>query len=207
MTPSSAEAPKEEESLGDKRTLRKKYLAARADLDPKKRAEASRIIVKHALSWPLYRSVKVTLLYASFREEVETWDLIRESLKRGKIVLLPRTFVEDKTLRLYQIMTPEKDLSPGYAGILEPRPGLPEATRPPEIIFVPGVAFDVHGGRLGYGGGYYDRLLKKYPEAIRVGLAFGVQICPRLPLEPHDQLMDFLITEEGLIRTRCGPSP
>ncbi|WP_456433633.1 5-formyltetrahydrofolate cyclo-ligase [Thermosulfuriphilus sp.] len=193
--------------MESKKDLRKRFLEVRGGLSPEVRALASRKITESVLNWPLFRSVQVVLLYASFRDEVDTWGLFGEVLRLGKCVLLPRTFPTERRLRLYKIEDPERDLAPGYAGILEPHPGLSEADQAPELIFVPGVAFDCHGGRLGYGGGYYDRLLMDYPLAIRVGLAFSVQVVERLPLEEHDQLVDFLVTEQSFSRTRCGPAP
>lgn len=67
-----------------------------------------------------------------------------------------------------------------------------------EIIFVPGVAFDLRKGRIGYGGGFYDKILRK-TNAFKIGVAFSFQIFKKLPLEIHDQKVDIIITEKGII--------
>jgi 5-formyltetrahydrofolate cyclo-ligase len=68
-----------------------------------------------------------------------------------------------------------------------------------DTVLIPGSVFDVTGGRLGYGGGFYDRFLSNSaPQATRIGLAFSRQLVDRVPMEPHDQYMDFLVTEEQI---------
>ncbi|MDH3921502.1 MAG: 5-formyltetrahydrofolate cyclo-ligase, partial [Desulfobulbaceae bacterium] len=100
------------------------------------------------------------------------------------------------------IKDPEQDLVPGYYNIPEPDPKKSLRLEPGEIdaAVIPGSVFDIHGGRLGYGGGYYDRfLLNDAPQAKRIGLAFELQVVDNVPLEPHDQPLDILITEERIV--------
>jgi 5-formyltetrahydrofolate cyclo-ligase len=93
------------------------------------------------------------------------------------------------------------ELLPGAFGVREPAPNLAHAVSPDEIdlILVPGVAFTADGARLGRGGGYYDRLLASLQGHIcKIGVCFDLQILAQLPIEPHDQHVDFLATESGL---------
>ncbi len=142
-------------------------------------------------------------IYVSFRTEVLTMPFINMILKKGKKVTVPLTMVKEKNLLAVNLTDPEKDLHPGYCGIPEPvlstknykykciDPSLIKA------VIIPGSVFDYRGGRMGYGGGYYDRFLKNdAPKAIRIGLAFHIQMVDRLDLQPHDQLMDIVITEK-----------
>jgi 5-formyltetrahydrofolate cyclo-ligase len=136
---------------------------------------------------------------------------INTTLKKGKNVLVPLTMVNEKKLLAVHLTDPEKDLQPGYCGIPEPTllaKNHPNKCIDPaliEAVIVPGSVFDSRGGRLGYGGGYYDRFLKNHAyRAIRIGLAFQLQMVDRLDLQPHDQLMDIIITENEIYHCKRG---
>lgn len=179
--------------------LRREFLARRDALSPEERARLSRQITSHLLSWPHFVRARRLLLYASFRSEVETYPLITWALEEGKEVYLPKTYLKPKELRLFRLYSLE-ELRPGAFGIPEPPEENPEISPEElELVVVPGVAFDRRGGRLGYGGGFYDRLFTQAKEARRVGLCFSCQLAERLPLEAHDVLMHVLVTEEGLL--------
>jgi 5-formyltetrahydrofolate cyclo-ligase len=91
--------------------------------------------------------------------------------------------------------------------VLEPKPECACPVEPDliDLVVVPGTAFDPHGGRLGYGLGYYDRLLADMPLAVRVALAFECQMLPEVTREPHDLPVDIILTEERVLRTRVRP--
>ena len=129
--------------------------------------------------------------------------MIRQCLVREKIVAVPYTDVKRRALLSFMIGNPEKDLRPGYCTIPEPDPARATLV-PPEkidIAVIPGSVFDIYGGRLGYGGGYYDRfLVNDAPQALRIGFAFEQQLVDRVPLEPHDQPLDILITEKRTVK-------
>lgn len=98
-----------------------------------------------------------------------------------------------------------QDLRPGPFGLREPTPALPGlgpealgAAFSPDLFILPGLLFDLRGGRLGYGGGYYDRFLRRRPACPLLGLCFSCQVVPTLPLDPWDQRVDHLCTERGL---------
>lgn len=154
----------------------------------------------------VFKNAKTVLLYASFKSEAATFDLIETRLKAGVKVLLPK--VEGAELGLYEINYPARDfLTPGMMGILEPveedRPGAAKSGRradvnEADVIIVPGVAFDLAGGRLGYGKGYYDKLLARRKTRIPlIALAYEEQIWEGpLPLAPHDIKMDRIVTDK-----------
>lgn len=89
-------------------------------------------------------------------------------------------------------------LQPNRYGIAEPLETAPLCT--PDILLVPLLGFDKTGGRLGQGGGFYDRTLAKYPAALKIGVGFAAQECPEIPREPHDIVMDAILTEKEVIR-------
>ncbi len=142
--------------------------------------------------------------YVNFRTEVETRPLLEKLLKSNKIVTVPVTRVKEKRLDVIKIKDLERDLVPGYCSIPEPSEKQCKTNRiEPEkidVILLPGSVFDTRCGRMGYGGGYYDRFLSAIPGATRIGLAFALQIVEKAPLQPHDERLDYVITESGIIK-------
>jgi 5-formyltetrahydrofolate cyclo-ligase len=122
-------------------------------------------------------------------------------LDLGKIVLAPITKPDSKKLSPCQIINHEVDLVPSQYGMLQPDPRRCQAF-PPEnidVVTVPGTAFDKKGYRIGYGGGYYDRFLKRCPQALWVGLAFEAQLIPDALPEEWDIPVHQIVTEERII--------
>jgi len=188
--------------MADKRTtLRTNILAARDGLPAEARHQKSRIITERLLALPEFAGARSVFAYVSFRSEVETRDLIAHCLHKGVVVSVPLTLPAEHRLRPYAITDPSRDLAPGYCGIPEPLQTLPLVDPASiEMVVVPGSVFDARGGRLGYGGGYYDRFLQgAAPQALRIGLAFDLQVVTAVPLKSHDQQLDYLITETRTI--------
>ncbi len=184
--------------------LRTKILAERDNLQKGQIRQWSSQIHKNLESLPEYGRSLAPLFFASFRSEVETFPIIRRRLVENPPVFLPKTIVEERELQIFSIFSMD-ELAPGAYGIFEP---IGEHCKPVDptridLILVPGSVFDKRGGRYGYGGGFYDRFLsRKAPGALRVGLAFSFQVLDNIPLEPHDELMDYIVTEKGIIE--CG---
>lgn len=155
-------------------------------------------ICKQIEEMPFYKKAKRTAFYFAKDKEASLEYLIGKAILEGKKVFLPKTWLKDKTLTFHQIFS-FSDLKPGPFGLMEPPSENPELKPEKfEIIFVPGVAFDFKKGRIGYGGGFYDRILKN-TKALKIGIAFSFQIFEKLPLEEHDQKVDMIITEKGII--------
>ncbi len=183
--------------------LRRAMLSARDQLDPASRAEKSRRIAALLTGHPAVCAARHFFVYVHFRSEVETLPLIEHFLAAGKTVSVPLTLRKEGRLLAVRITDPASQLRPGCFGILEP--DKEQAVRPAEIdlALIPGSVFDQLGGRLGYGGGFYDRFLSQdAPQALRVALAYAMQLVEQAPLEAHDQLMDMLVTEEQLYDCR-----
>ena len=150
-----------------------------------------------------YKNSRMPLIYVSFRSEVDTHQLIRERLNSGLEVAIPKTDVTNRRLETYLLKDWEKGLRPGAYGILEPDVKVASLIRPSQIdmVVVPGSVFDRQCGRYGYGGGYFDRFLSiEAPQALRIGLAFSLQVLPEIPLKTHDQRMDIIVTENEILR-------
>lgn len=191
-------------SADEKALLRRDMLARRQALSPAVVAAAGETVTKRVLALPQWATAREILLYLSVRNEVETRGLVERALAEGRGVLLPRCRPGVSGLL---DLGPVGDLSearPGRYDILEPPA---EVCRPPEafapdVIVVPGVAFDRTGRRLGFGGGYYDRLLAlpAMAGAFVVGLAYAFQVVPQVPAASWDRPMDAVITEQATYR-------
>ena len=187
----------------NKADLRQNILAIRDGLRPDWRKEFDLRIAAHVAGLGEYVRAETVLFYVSFRSEVDTHGLMKAAWEQGKRVAVPRVIREGNRLDLHVIGSIE-DLSPGAMGILEPDPGRAETCSTDEVnlIMIPGAVFDRKGHRIGYGGGYYDRLLARTPrEVFRLGLAYGRQLVEEIPAEPHDEKLDLVITENGLTYT------
>jgi 5-formyltetrahydrofolate cyclo-ligase len=186
----------------DREALRQKILGARDGLSDKVRQAKSISVMQNFWTLLGMQQWSTLFIYVNFRSEVETLELIKKCINRDIRVAVP--LVEASAVRMIPLLIkdPEQDLVPGYYNIPEPDPKKSLRLEPGEIdaAVIPGSVFDIHGGRLGYGGGYYDRfLLNDAPQAKRIGLAFELQVVDNLPLEPHDQPLDILITEERIV--------
>jgi 5-formyltetrahydrofolate cyclo-ligase len=104
-------------------------------------------------------------------------------------------------LELHAIRNIVTEVTPGYRGIPEPLPTLPRIDESAiDWVLVPGVAFSPEGRRLGYGGGYYDRLMSTLnPAAARIAGAFDAQIAARIPAASHDLSVDMIVTKSRIL--------
>jgi 5-formyltetrahydrofolate cyclo-ligase len=176
--------------------IRKQALDARLKLTPEQRRAKSAEIEAKLFILPEYRAASIVLFYASFQSEVETHHMIRRALAEGKRVVLPR--VKGKELELFEIKSFDKDVLPGAWGIPEPEGGVRVDLKEIGLIVVPGAAFDEQGNRIGYGAGFYDKLLPLY-RGTTVALAFELQIAPEVPADRHDIPMQKIVTEKRVI--------
>jgi 5-formyltetrahydrofolate cyclo-ligase len=179
--------------------LRLEGFARRDGLDRAFRKEAARRIAERALAFPHLMDVTPVGAYWPIRSEVDPRPLMEALLARGQDVALSQILHPHLSFRLWR---PGDVLVKGGFGVREPGPDAPEVF--PQALLVPLVAFDRRGGRIGYGKGHFDRAiaaLERQHPILTVGLAFAVQDIEQVPIEPHDRLLDVVITESELIRT------
>jgi 5-formyltetrahydrofolate cyclo-ligase len=188
-----------------KNSLRAAALAQRGLLSKAESLSRSRSIQAQVLQLPLYLMRRSVAVYSPIQNEVETGDIRDHALLTGKRVFYPRC-TADKDLELVEIRS-VNELGLGRFGILEPTGDrrLSRQGQEEMVVFVPGVAFDVRGNRLGRGKGWYDRLLEKSGRATFVALAYDFQIVDAVPSEDWDQRVHYLITERRIID--CGSMP
>lgn len=192
-----------------KSETRKRVLAAREALDPSARRDFSERVTAQLLELSAYRDAALVAAYVGFGSELDTSFFLKDLAGRGKRLALPRVDKPSRSIKLHAVRDPASQLAPGVWGIREPRPDLcPEvALGEVDFVLVPGVAFTARCERLGYGGGYYDRLIRALDgrAALVVG-AFGMQVVAELPLTPTDRTVDLVVTE-GAIYPRPETKP
>jgi 5-formyltetrahydrofolate cyclo-ligase len=185
-----------------KREIRKKVQEERDRLSHQERTGHSEVVLDRLFSLEEFRTADTIFFFISFRSEVDTVPMIKQALDAGKRVCLPYTYTESKQMVASHIVDFEKELEPGNYDIMEPRPECVRPVPPEEIdiVIMPGVAFDVDGRRLGYGGGYYDRFLDRCrPDSLRVAPCFDLQVIDEVPCADHDHQIHMIVTEKRVI--------
>lgn len=195
--PADAAAPQGAALREAKLALRRRILAARDALPLDERGAAAAAITARIVALPSFAAACTVLLTLAFRSEWDTLPLVRAALAAGKTVAAPRVDTASRMLELHALTDPARDLMRGHEGIPEPLPHCPKVSYDAvDWVLVPGVAFDREGRRLGYGGGYYDRLLPLLGRrAVRVAGAYELQVVERVPAAPHDLAVDAVVTE------------
>lgn len=206
-------------NLGTKKEIRQLGMRSREGIPLEKRQAFSLEIQKKVAEHPFYLEAEEIYCYVAFRDEVSTSFLLETSWEMGKKVAVPKVFV-DKSSRSHQagaghLLRPGtegklkvqpsmefyyinrmEELSGGYNGILEPRDTRHPAEGNHVLVIMPGLAFDPHGGRIGYGGGFYDAYLRRHPHYRRMALAYSAQCFPEVFQEPWDIRPEWIITEK-----------
>ena len=172
--------------------------ARRNALERDERERMSASITRSLLVLDAYRDARSVMAYMTFGSEFMTEAFIRAAVIDGKSIVLPKIDRARDRLAIFTVRDLERELAPGPWGIREPRSDVCAPAKLSEIdfILVPGLGFTARGDRLGYGRGYYDRLLAlRHPRTVLVAAAFSVQIVDEVPTTEHDARVDMVITE------------
>ena len=180
-----------------KRALRTETLAKRRALSAQQVSCHSHALQSRFLALPEYQQAQVLALYASIHHEVDTSFVAAQALAATKTLLYPAVQGSDMQFRRVQGLA---ELLPGRFGIPEPAGAVWEPQLA-DLIVVPGVAFDCSGRRIGYGKGYYDKFLHSLEGSGRlVGFCYDFQLYDEIVGEPHDVMMDIIVTEIRVVR-------
>ncbi len=187
-----------------KEALRTSLLARRSALTSGQVRSASIVVADAIRSLPEWKNAREVLLYWPVRNEVDTRSLMVELWQRGATVLLPRCRRNHPGIMDLACVSGEQDLKPGMYSIMEPHQNRCPALEnyQPDLALIPGVGYDGKGYRLGFGGGYYDRLLAEpgMQETLCIGLCHEFQRIEKLPVEVWDRPVDVVCSEENLCR-------
>lgn len=177
-----------------KQRMRELLIQKRRMLSAEERTAQSELILSQLEKMTVFREAKTVLLYYPKNNEVDVLPLFKR-YKRDKVLLLPVTHRNGMTANPYE----------GNDKMHRGKVGIPEPTTPPfdgniDVIIVPAVAFDKEGNRLGRGGGYYDRFLKKQSHATFIGVGYDFQLVDEVPVRKHDQKMHRIILPSQTIQ-------
>lgn len=178
-------------TLSDKARLRKRM--KRVLWEPAKRLKSSLLVCKKIQKSLFFKDARTIGFYAALDDEVDVFPLAQIALKLGKKVFFPKT--TGKAIEFREVKDLEKDFHVGAYQIREPHSRrTSKRIRALDLVLVPGRAFDALGGRLGRGGGHYDRLLAKWSSSVCVGVAFREQKVRAVPMDKHDIRMDAVVS-------------
>jgi 5-formyltetrahydrofolate cyclo-ligase len=182
-----------------KEGLRKRLAALRRSLSAEARAERAVRACANLVSQPCFSRAHTVLAYAPLRFELDPGAALAEAWALGKRVALPRVTPDTGELSLHLYVSGDPLEESGF-GVREPladAPGI--AAEQVDLVLVPGLSFDARGYRLGYGKGFYDRLLPRLVRAARAGLAFELSLLPEIPSEEHDVPVHCVVTEKRVL--------
>ncbi len=184
----------------EKDAIRKACAERRNAMTSEEHKQFDAKIIETAKALVSFRHADIILLYAPIKSEIDVMPIFDLAKQKGKRVAFPKCNTEERTMKFHFVDSIE-ELEPCAYGIREPKEEAPvydpETTQGSALCFVPGLAFDVYGYRLGYGKGYYDKFMNKFAGSC-VGVAYTHQILPNLPKGKFDKHCDIMITEKGI---------
>jgi 5-formyltetrahydrofolate cyclo-ligase len=181
-----------------KRAMRREVLARRDALPEAERAAKSSAIAERVLALPEIDDARTIMLFWSFGSEVDTSQMIERLIAEGRNVVLPRIESGEALPVTYR---PGDPVSGTTFGAFEPSAGAVVDPERLDAVVTPGVAFDRAGNRVGYGGGFYDRLLRRTrADTHTIAVAFAVQLVDVVPVGHQDRRVDIVVTEHEVIR-------
>jgi 5-formyltetrahydrofolate cyclo-ligase len=183
-----------------KKVIRASILQKRNNMPVSEVIRNSSLIKERLFGLHEFRRARAILWYVSYGSEVATHEMIQECMALGKTVVVPCTDTKKRHLSLSELRRWD-ELGVGAYNIQEPRLECRHevAVDTVDLILVPGIAFDCGGHRIGHGMGYYDRLLSENVKALKIGLAFELQLVEKIPTKQHDVSVDIIITEKRII--------
>ena len=176
----------------DKQQIRAMIRSKKRAMTPAQIEKASKHLTDLLLGLPQYRNATSIYGYLPFNQEVDTRAILTQALRDGKRMALPKTYGDEMRFIWVEDFTAVQNAA---IGCPEPIADVPVADDPDALILLPGLAFDLQGGRMGYGGGYYDRFLAAEDHPT-VALCYSFQLLPQIPMENYDFRTDCIISTD-----------
>lgn len=190
-------------SIGESKSeLRARMRRLRGSLPPAERFRLASLIEEGLLGLEEVRASGTVLVFYAFGSEVPTGGMAERLLRGGARLLLP--YLEEAGMEAAEVR-PGDPMAPTAYGPREPARRVAVDPVSVDLVITPGLAFDRRGHRLGYGGGHFDRYFSRLrPDALRIGVAFSVQLVDEVPTEPSDRPVDVVVSDAGVIDARPG---
>jgi 5-formyltetrahydrofolate cyclo-ligase len=184
----------------DKTQLRRQLRKCLLDITDQQRSEKSKKACGNLVSTPEFQSASVVMMYLSLPHEADTSEAILSAWQLRKIVLVPKVSWQQRHMIPVRINSLETDFSTEASGLRNPTTGVPMPLEEIDLVVTPALGFDDKGNRLGRGSSYYDRFFANTElTATRCGFAFAEQRVESIPAAEHDEPVNFLVTDDGII--------
>lgn len=182
-----------------KEQLRKQVIQHLKAIPEKERKQIEKKLQINLFQSDYWKEAKTVGITMSRGFEWDTRAIIEEGWRQGKVMAVPKCYPEDKKMTFYRLHS-FSDLETVYYNLLEPKPIQENILfkNQMDLIIVPGVVFDSHGYRIGFGGGYYDRFLASY-QGKTIAILSKIQLVDRILVEAHDIAVKHLLSEDGFI--------
>lgn len=177
-----------------KSDIRNEIILKRRALDPQERLRISKAICRKILSLGVWKKAGTAAVYIPLPGEVDIWPLIMEGLSAGKVMLAP-LIIPESGKTVFPRFKDRNELKPGPFDLLQPEGGDIYSREVIDVIIVPGLAFAADGSRIGFGKGYYDRILEGF-RGESIAPSFDFQMYDELPVAPYDVPVDYIVSEK-----------
>ena len=185
----------------EKNAIRQQLRQVLRTLSPEQQQIKSQAACRNVIESPEFAAATVVMLYLSMSQEVDTAPIALRAWQDGKTVAVPKVFMSDRSMLPVEIQSLYTGMKTTPVGVREPEVGQPIPIEIIDLVLVPGLGFSPTGERIGRGGGFYDRFLAQANfEGTTCGLAFEQQVFESLPMLPHDQHLNMLVTDTGIRR-------
>ena len=177
--------------------IRSDIKAMRKTLVYEEKSKLDKLIFEKLVETEQYRKAKGIFIFVSLGDEVDTHNIIRKAFQDKKQIYVPKVISKKEGMVAVEIKSLE-ELKPGVMGILEPEnTKMNEGNYEFDLAIIPGLAFDKAGGRLGYGGGFYDKFVNKLGNCELIAIGYQFQIINKVPMEDHDVRIHGIITDSN----------
>lgn len=185
-----------------KDSIRRDFLKKRRKMSEEEVVKCSKDIISQLTDLQVFKKSEKIMIYLSFNNEVDTYKLMDYCLNNGKKVIVPYCIKEERKIIPSEVRSPDVELKTNSLGFKEPNPeSLREVeTEDIDLVIVPGVVFDEEGNRVGFGGGYYDRFLKRLKNTtITIAICYDYQLIDKVPVDELDIPVKCIITNKRII--------
>lgn len=185
-----------------KNAIRNAMRASLGRIDSAQRSEWSALACARVIRSEVFVKAARVMLYMPMRSEIDILSVALEAFRLGKSVCVPRVETGRKSMNAIEMTSfDDESMDADALGVRAPKAGQIVPSETIDLVVVPGVAFDMHGFRLGRGGGYYDRYLARLPHsAATIGICFDLQFVDDIPTEPNDIAVQAVVSEHRAIQ-------